>query len=366
MAARRFSGIKFQGPPNVGGMDIGSILKLAGYGDEKGGYLDPSDQLKWILDQAKEAREASQFQTKEAREGGKSEADIAKINADIAAGQLKSQVDIGDLQRKLAEVQQSGRGSAITALTELINKAPGPLKAGDPDPAAVYKAALEKEIPELAEARGEERKTARLKKAGEITKQMIPIYQKGNKGVLAAQMATLEPDFQQDPELAKALPWQRYSELWPTTDATAATAAGQGPQAPAPTAAGESPAWNYLTGTQRIPQVEPSAPPAPKSQFEYAPGGPSAMPGQINMDVVRQALQQQQPLQRPGSVPTNYQYGTGVEAPSLPSGLSFQDLMQAAGPLLGSRTPVDVRDLYRYMNNPQAVQDPETYTPYQP
>lgn len=361
MAAKRFGGIQFAGPPNVGGMDLGAMLKLAGYGDKEGGYIDPSDQIKWMIEQAKARREERQFGTKEERERTKSEADIAKIQADIESGKVKSQVDIEDLKRKLAETQQSGRGSNITALADLAKAFPA-----DKEATARYEDALAEEVPALAHAREREAKGKRITRAGEITKEMIPIYQKGNKGVLAAEMARLEPDFQRDPELLKLLPWNRYSELWPVTDATAATAAG-GPQAPAPTGAGESPAWNYLTGTQRIPNAvtEPTTP-APKSEFEYAPGGPSAMPGQIDMNVVRQVLQQQQPLAKPGSVPTNYQYGTGVEAPSLPSGLSFQDLMQAAGPLLGSRTPVDVRDLYRYMQNPQAVQDPETYNPYQP
>src|SRR5580765_1289886 len=346
MAARRFSGIQFAGPPNVGGMDIGSMLKLAGYGDKDGGYVDPSDQIKWMLEQAKEGRQARQFETTEGREGAKTTADITKIQADINAALAKNEIDRADYLRKVEEGKQTGTDARINALTELVGKYPTPV-AGQPDPAASYRRSLELLIPELAQAKGEEAKAARGKRAGEITKEMIPIYQKGNKGVLAAQMARLEPEFQQDSELLKALPWSRYSEIWPVTDATAATAKGGGAQAPAQTAEGENAPWNYLTGTQRIPQTVTATAPAPKSEFEYAPGGPSAMPGQINMDVVRQVLQQQQPLAKPGSVPTNYQYGTGVEAPSLPSGLSFQDLMQAAGPLLGSRIPVDVRDIYR-------------------
>jgi hypothetical protein len=242
-------------------------LKLAGYGDRS----DELDQYKLLFSLMQNQAEQAFKGRQEEREGRKETREGLKTKSDIEAAALKSQIDYLNLQRQIQEMQQKGQTGQLDALVELA-------KIGD----KTALAALSKASPAYAEAKAGEQEATSKWRAGEMEGALLPLYQGGKRKELATQMALNEPEFKLNPRLVDLVNWQRLAQEWPVEPATLRPDATTVSQAP-----GGAVPWRYGTGTQPIPE-SPAA--------FYAGGGPSAMPGQIDPEVLRRFAQQVVPL----------------------------------------------------------------------
>jgi hypothetical protein len=338
---------QFGGPPQIGGgLGLAGLLKLAGYGERD----NELDQYKLLFNLMQNQAEQAKWGRQEEREGRKETREGAKTQSDIEAATLKSQIDMLNLQRQIQEMQQKAQQGELDALVDLA-------KTGD----KTALAALPKASKAYAEAKAGEHEATSKWRAGEMEGQLLPLYQGGKRKELATQMALNEPEFKLNPDLVKLVNWQRLAQEWPVEPATPRPDATT---ASVPSTTGMPPAmaWRYGTGTLPAPlaTIDPQ-----QVQSFYEGGGPSAMPGQIDPNVLRLISQQNAPPARIGQTPSTFRYGTGtMEVPEVAqptgSGMSMGDFLAATVPGSGMSSPEAIRAALRIFE----TREPPSTEPY--